>query len=331
MVDVLYIEEEVAGHPRVAAICDRFPRAVRIPCDHYGEVFNRRAQNFRLQKRRPALILARKHSRFLHETPAGYGVGGQRNYYFSHMLNCVYDCRYCFLQGMHRSGHYVLFVNYEDYQHAIEAEISAQAQNGTWFFSGYDCDSLAFEPVSGFADSFLPLFRRYPRAMLELRTKSTQIRSLLNREVLPNVVVAYSFTPGAVSRAMEHKVPGLDQRIEAMARLQARGWRLGLRFDPLIYYDGYMKGYGALFEAIFARLAVESLHSVSLGPFRLPRQYFDTMARLYPDERLFAGPLRQDPAMVGYDHEIEEEMIDGCTRLLKKYVPDTIMYPCSYT
>ncbi|MEM7264113.1 MAG: DNA photolyase, partial [Planctomycetota bacterium] len=85
MIDLVYIEEAVRDHPRTRAILDRVPAATRISCDHYGEVFNRRAQSFRLQKRQPALILANKEGRLVHETPKSYGIGHERNYYFSHM------------------------------------------------------------------------------------------------------------------------------------------------------------------------------------------------------------------------------------------------------
>ena len=36
------------------------------------------------------------------------------------MLNCIYDCNYCFLQGMFNSANYLVFVNYEDYFKEIE-------------------------------------------------------------------------------------------------------------------------------------------------------------------------------------------------------------------
>ncbi len=91
MPDTIYIERDIADHPRTLAILERFPRTRRIACDRFGQVFNPKAQNFRLQKRNPALILARKHDGFVLPAPAGYGVGGQRNYYFSHMLNCLYS------------------------------------------------------------------------------------------------------------------------------------------------------------------------------------------------------------------------------------------------
>jgi len=119
MIGLIYVEEAVAAHPLTLQILARYPRAVQVPIERYGEVFNRKSQNFRLQKHRPALILAHKHGERVLPAPEGYGVGGSRNHYFSHMLNCVYDCRYCFLQGMFRSAHYVLFVNYESFQDDI--------------------------------------------------------------------------------------------------------------------------------------------------------------------------------------------------------------------
>ncbi|HEX9735668.1 MAG TPA: DNA photolyase [Thermoanaerobaculia bacterium] len=326
MIGTVYVEREIAGHPRTAAILRRFPRATRVPCERYGEVFNRRAQSFRLQKRRPALILARKHARHVLATPAGYGVGGRRNFYFSHMLNCLYDCRYCFLQGMYRSAHYVVFVNYEDFFDAIER--TAGDGDDAFFFSGYDCDSLAFEAVTGFVGDCLPLFRRLPRAWLELRTKSARVEPLRAAEPLPNCVVAWSFTPPEVSAALEHQVPSVERRLRAMAQLQGVGWPLGLRFDPLVYTPDYREQYRRLFAAVFATVGGAGVHSVSLGPFRLPTGFFRRLERLYPDEPLFAGAFADHGGTVSYPHGLEAEMIAFCSEEVLRYVPREVFFPC---
>ena len=291
-------------------------------CERYTEVFNPRAQNFRLQKKNPALILARKHDGFLMDAPAAYGVGGGTNYYFSHMLNCIYDCRYCFLQGMFRSAHYVLFVNYEDFTDTMATKLSTDGPDGqTWFFSGYDCDSLAYEPVTHFAACFLPFFEAHPQAFLELRTKSTQVRSLLGREPLSNVVTAFSFTPQPVSDAVEHKVPDVDVRLRAMKRLQESGWPVALRLDPLIYYEDYKAGYDEMIENIFARIDPDRIHSVGLGSFRMPREFHHNIVRLYPEEPLFASPVEIDKdGLATYPAAIREEMLDHVSTLLLKWV-----------
>lgn len=328
MIDVLYVEEAVRDHPRVHALSNRFKEATVVSCRRYTEVFNPAAQNFRLQKRRPALILAQKHGAHVLEAPEHYGVGGRHNYYFSHMLNCVYDCRYCFLQGMYRSAHYVLFVNYDDFGQAIADTLHELGGAPAWFFSGYDCDSLALEPVTRFVEQLLPLFEDRAEAFLELRTKSTQIRSLLQRESLPNVIVAFSFTPAPLAQRLEHRVPALAKRIGAMVRLQRAGWPVGLRFDPLIHAPDFREQYRQLFHQIFCSLDPGAVHSVSYGPFRLPPAYFKRMLRLYPDEPLFAGALERSAGRVSYGGGPESEMMAFCREELARFVSVDRLYPC---
>ncbi|HEY0514602.1 MAG TPA: DNA photolyase [Thermoanaerobaculia bacterium] len=322
---MIYVEEDILGHPRALQIQGRFPDAEVVPCSRYGEIFNRRAQHFRLQKRRPSLILARKHRGFVQEAPAGFGIEGARSLVFSHMHNCIYDCRYCFLQGMYRSAHYVVFINYEDFQWAIEEKIRAGRGEPLHFYSGYDCDSLALEPVTRFAASFVPFFARFPQALLELRTKSTQVKSLLDMEPPPNVVVAFSFTPEEVQESVEHLTPSVDRRIRAMERLQERGWRLGLRFDPLIYDEGYREQYRRLYGAVFGAVRTESLHSVSIGPFHLPADFFRTMTRLYPEDVLLASPFEENGG-IGYRRDLEEEMVEFCREELLGHIPREIFH-----
>jgi spore photoproduct lyase len=329
MIQTLYIEENIRQHSRTLNICERFPQARKIICERYGEVFNPKAQNFRLQKQSPALILAEKYKNFALPAPPNYGIGAEKNYYFSHMLNCLYDCRYCFLQGMFQSANYVLFVNYEDFQDDIKQICKTNPEEDMHFFSGYDCDSLALEPITGFAEEFLGFFSDIPNAWLELRTKSTQIRSLLNKEVFSRCIVAFSLSPDEIAQKVEDKAPSLIRRLDAMCKLQEQGWPLGLRFDPLIYQTGYQQQYKNLFEQVFSRIRIDALHSVSLGVFRLPEKYFKKIHKLYPEEKLFAGPLETKQKMTSYKKELELEMMQYCSELLLSYIPKSKFFPCT--
>ena len=328
MFSALYIEEEIVEHPRVKSIQSRFSDVPSIVISRYGEIFNRKNQNFRLQKNKPALVLAKKYQNYVLEAPDNYGLGGDRNYYFSHMLNCVYDCRYCFLQGMYQSAHYLLFVNYEDFSQQIREVITSNANKTSYFYSGYDCDSLALEPVTNFADQFLSFFENFPNAVLELRTKSTQIRSLMDRPVLNNSVIAFSFTPEKISQALENKVPAIQKRIDAIKKLQNRGWHVGLRFDPIIYDDDYRQQYAGLFETIFSQIDAGSLHSVSMGVFRLPDPFYRKMQKLFPEEKLFAAKITKSDGMVSYGSDLESKMLTDCEQLLLDYIPENIYFPC---
>ena len=328
MFSAIYFEKDIRELPLAHKTLHRFKDIPQIPIDRYGEVFNRKAQNFRLQKRKPALILARKHDHWVLPAPAGYGFGEGESYYFSHMLNCIYDCRYCFLQGMYRSAHYVLFVNFEDFSEDIKTKIRHKQTQNIYFYSGYDCDSLALDPLSRFTEYFVPLFTAQDSARLELRTKSTQIRHLLEMEPNSNCVIAYSFTPAAVSEALEHKVPTLEKRIEAVKKLQNLGWPVALRFEPLIYHQGYEENYRQLFDCLFSQLDVDKLHSVSMGLFRMPNDYFANIVKLYPDEKLFASGFNKGARLTGYEADIEEEMVQYCQQQILQRIPNDIYYRC---
>src|SRR3989338_931422 len=90
-----------------------------------------------------------------------------------------------------------------------------------------------------------------------------------------------------------------------MKRLAGKGWSLGLRFDPLIDHEGILEHYRELFERVLSELPSESIHSVSLGSFRVPKEMFERMYRLYPDEPLFSGPLKNINGMMTYPESVD--------------------------
>lgn len=330
MLSCVYVEAGIRQHPRTEKLLARLRHLPLVEIEHYGEVFNPRAQNFRLQKKNPALIIAAKNKGHILATPEGYGLGGENNYYFSHMLNCVYDCRYCFLQGMFQSAHQLLFVNYEEFADGIDAVARQHAGQPVWFYSGYDCDSLAYDPMTGFADYFIPRIESIENAWMELRTKSTQIRSMLKHQPCSRIVTAFSFTDSYSHAKLEHGVPSIARRVESMRQLVDAGWSVGLRFDPLVYHQNYESEFSALLQQIFARIDPAEIHSVSLGNFRLSKSHFRKMSQLYPREPLFAQNLALNNGIISYPETQEEEMIGYCESELMKYISADVYHPCEW-
>ncbi|MEM7603598.1 MAG: spore photoproduct lyase family protein, partial [Verrucomicrobiota bacterium] len=324
--DTIYVERAIRRHPRAIEILERFSSATVIECDRYGEVFNRRAQNFRLQKQRPALILAEKSGRKVLPTPPGYTIGRSDNRYFSHMLNCLYDCRYCFLQGMYQSAHYVLFVNWEEFEQEIDSEL-AISEDEVCFFSGYDCDSLAMESITGFAEHFVPFFSNRPEAWIELRTKSLNTRVLEQNDPVPNVVMAYTLTPAEIAIEIEHGAPSFEKRLNRVRSLTQQGWMVGLRLDPLIPWPGFSGIYREMVERVFREVNSEKIHSVTLGPMRFPKAMHDRIIKLYPEDRLFAlEEMTLRDGQMSYPSAIEEELVSTVVSALAKHLPDSKIF-----
>ncbi|MEM7699825.1 MAG: spore photoproduct lyase family protein [Verrucomicrobiota bacterium] len=319
--DTLYIESAIRDHPRVARISSRYPSAEKIECERYGEVFNPSGQNFRIQKQNPALIVAEKHGRAVIPTPLGYTIGADHDFYFSHLLNCLYDCRYCFLQGMFRSANYVHFVNYEHFEQGID-EARRDSPGTTCFFSGYDCDSLALEKLTGFVAHFLPFFRDRPDAWLELRTKSISVRPLLKEEPIPNVIVAYTLSPTPIAEAVENGAPPVAKRLERLAALAEAGWQVGLRLDPLIPWPGFADLYSDFIESLFEIVSPSAIHSVTTGPMRFPKSMHDRIVKLYPRDPLFAlAEMTLREGQMSYPADVEETLVSEIVGKLAEYLP----------
>ena len=328
MINQIFVEREIENHHRVKSILERFASLSPIYIDHYGELFNKKNQNFRVQKSFPNLILAKKNNGHVLQAPENFGIGDAYNFYFSHMYNCLYDCDYCFLQGMYSSADFVLFVNYEKFEDEIVEKIKQLEGRKVTFFSGYDCDSLAFEKISGFVEHFLPIFEKFPNALLELRTKSIQQEPLVFKAPIQNCVIAYSLMPGNVAKQLDRKAPSIEKRIKALEYLAKKGWQIGLRFDPLIYGKDWKVLYSDLFKDIFKRVAKDSIHSVTFGPLRFPKEMFKNLVKLNPESKLLSGPLTLRGTKMTYNAEIELEMINFCENLIKLYVPGALSFTC---
>ncbi len=328
MIDTIYIEKEIESNPKTLQILGKFKSARKISIDRYGEIFNRKNQNFRLQKIKPNLILAKKHKGFVLPTPEGFGIGDQKNFYFSHMYNCLYDCSYCFLQGMYSSANYLIFVNFEDFQKEIQKVMEINKGENLTFFSGYDCDSIAMESVTNFINDFIPFFRGNENALIELRTKSVQTRIFEKLEPISNCIIAYSLMPEDLAKKLDKKAPGVSSRISAMKKLASMGWKIGLRFDPLIFCEDWRKQYQNLFKRIYSEINEDNVHSISLGPLRFPKGYFNKIFGYHRKEEIFSYLNINSKNTVSYDVALENEMNSFCKNELLKFSSKKKVFNC---
>ena len=328
MKKTIYVESHLMNHPRVQSILNRYKDKTVIPCQHHGEIFNRKNQNFRQQKTNPAIILAEKTGRKVIPSPSGFGIDNNRNYYFSHMLNCPFDCRYCFLQGMYQSAHHVIYVNYEDFMDEIKQTVSEEETPCT-FFSGYNADSLALEPITHFAREFLPFFSGLRNATLELRSKSANIRELLKHPASKNIIVAFSLNPDIICDQHEYKAASLSKRIKAIKQASAHGYSVGVRIDPVIYCNNFNAVYRSFIEHIAKEIGHCHIHSISLGGLRFPAKMHQKIVKLYPSNKLLNQVKKTTKKQVSYPEQLEKDMLNYVQSLLSQHFSEIPQFNCT--
>ena len=98
----------------------------------------------------------------------------------------------------------------------------------------------------------------------------------------------------------------------------------------MVFHDSYQLEFSRLLERIFARVDGSRLHSVSLGNFRLTRDHFRRVARLYPEEPLFAQNLELSNGIISYAPDQERAMIEFCESQLMQRIPQHKYHPCDW-
>ncbi len=316
MKKLIYVEEEIKKHKRTIKLINKFKDPEIITINKYTEVFNKRNQFFNAQKQKPALIIAKKYKNFLNRTPLNYGIGNSYNYYFSYMYNCIFDCKYCFLQGLYTSANFVVFINYEDFFLEIKKKAKELSEEKVTFFSGYDCDSLAYEPFSNFMKNAIDNTKSIKNIELEVRTKSTYIKPFL-KNFSPNIIIAFSFTPENFSKKYEIGVPQVSKRIKALKKLATKGWKIGLRFDPIVVYKGWQTDYDNLFKILFNNLRREQIHSVSYGNLRFPKHIYKKIVKNNPYEKLFFNLIKNNNS---YESNQINDINEYCKNSLNQFI-----------
>lgn len=315
----IYIEKTVLTHPRTTRILDCFPAAKYIEIDHYKDVFCRSRQNPVLQHRAQKLILAGKQDRFLYAgAPVCQRFGQDRFYYCSCVMNCVYDCEYCYLKGMYPSGNIVIFVNLEDYFSAVEEGLK---QNPMYLCVSYDTDLMALEGIAGYVRDWVDFAASHPRLVVEIRTKSAGAGLFEQLTPLPNVIYAFTLSPQAVIDAYEHQTPSLAQRLACVAKAQKNGFPVRLCFDPMVVCADWEKQYDSLLAQVFEAVDMARITDVSVGTFRVPQPYLKNMRRNEPDSAVVQYPYINDHGVYHYAPDLEAGMEGAFLSRLRTKLP----------
>lgn len=328
----IYVEEKAGSYPAARRLLARFPQAQVIPIGHYMDVFSPCRQEFRFQKRSRKLILAVKPEPLVYEgAPVCQDFGNRHFYYTSCVMNCIYDCEYCFLQGTYPGANLVIFVNLPDFFTRIEELLS---RHPVYLCISYDTDLLALEGLTGFAGQFADFTARHRDLTVECRTKSASFSLLADRQISERFILAWTLSPDRVARSFEHGAPSLSARLSSLREALNAGCRVRLCFDPVLRVPGWKQLYGELFQTVsdfFKTLpqdpaASGQLADVSAGTFRISREYLGRMRKNAPDSPLVQYPYRTTDGVSGYGPQAEQEMMEFVRAQLACLVPEERIY-----
>jgi spore photoproduct lyase len=290
----IYVEHEAFKYPFTTRIVKRLDNASIVPIAHYKDIFNRAGQDFNVQRHSPKLVLAVRQGKYLFP---GANLcdhyGHARFFYAAQIMNCLYDCEYCYLRGMYGTANIVVFVNTHDYFTAAAEALPAYVS------ISYNTDLQALEGLFGLASEWVSFAAGYPSLTLELRTKSAVLPDVASTPP-GNVILAWTISPEEDAMLYEKNAPSLKQRLSAVNTALDSGWRVRLCADPLLITPGWESRVDGMVRAVRQTIDVRRLHDISVGGFRMPKTYYDRMRRIDPFSFINTLPLTETDGVMAY-------------------------------
>ena len=304
----IYVEKDALHYSLTKKILERKAEATVVPIHHYKDVFDRGGQDPRAQALSPALILAVRREPFLYPGSDNcQAFGADRSYYALPAMGCPFGCVYCFLRGMYPSAAVVVFVNIDD----LDRELQALAAEGPAPVSlSYETDLAAIEPITGLLSFFAKEAEALPALTLDIRTKAAPISAIraFNFQSSRRLVFSFTLSPDPVIDRFEAGTPNLAARLTAVKAAADAGFPGRLCFDPMIAFPGWREVYAAFFERIAKEVDFSRIRDISIGSFRIPKDYLKNMKKAYGRNEISTFPYRLESGTYTYGQQTEEAM-----------------------
>ena len=315
----IYVEKKILNNKNTLEILSKFKDVKIIEIENYKEVFSSNNQDFHLQKLGQKLILASNKANMIYEGAVVCESFENDNFYYtSSIINCVYDCEYCYLQGVYSSGNIVIFVDIEKVFEEVE-ELYNKLKT-LYLCVSYDTDLLAIENICGFSEKWYYFIEDKKDLKIELRTKSGNIDKFLNLKPLDNFIIAFTLSPENLALKNEKYTASFKNRVKAIKKLQEQGWKVRICIDPLIYSDNFEKNYSQMIEYLFNEIDKEKVIDVSIGVFRISKEYLKKMRNQNQNSEILYYPFECINGVYTYSNKTKSYMINFIKEQFLKYI-----------
>ena len=320
----IYVERGALDYPLSQIALKKFSKSKVIEVDHYKDIFNRTGQDFQVQKKSMKLILAKKTEPFLYPASEMVQEFGTPNvYYNTPILNCLYNCDYCFLQGMYSSGNMVVFVNESDFMDAIKIKMASLnlTLDPMVVSISYNTDIMAMENIIPMASRWIDFVKTQKKLLIEIRTKSA-LFSLI-KKIIPheNVLLSWTLSPEKIAEEFESTAPPFNSRLKSAKEAVEAGWAVRLCFDPIILFDGWFEIYSQFLHEVFREINPSKVRDVTLGVFRMNKDFYKRIKKREPTSTLFYDNYEIKDGVVSIGKKERTESLEKLEELLSEYLP----------
>jgi len=240
---------------------------------------------------------------------------------------CTMDCSYCILQAYFHPPVLQYFAGLETLGQNLKKTFNKNQifRIGT----GEYTDSLIWEKISLQPKFLVKKFAKQNNSILELKTKTTNIESLLPLDHNGKTIIAWSLNTPEIISSEERGTASLNARLEAAKKVEAAGYKIAFHFDPMVIYPGCEDQYQKVIHRIFKYVHPENIVWISIGSFRFMPKLKQTIEKRFKNSTICYGEfiLGLDNKM-RYFKPLRIKLYKAIIETIKEYDPDILVYFC---
>jgi spore photoproduct lyase len=232
------------------------------------------------------LLVSRQKGSFIKPCPCTPHYIGCNYFIINSDLNCPLDCSYCILQQYLNNSLVTVHSNSDEMWAHLDDFIDKQRGRILRIGTGELGDSLATDHMTERSKDLIEYFRTKTNVLFELKTKTTNIKNVMDTESADNVIVAWSLNSEKIASLEEIGAPSVSERIEAAKQVSAKGYKVAFHFDPIILYKDWEEGYAGVIDNLMRAIDAEKIAWVSLGSLRFPRDLKTKIKERFPQSKI---------------------------------------------
>lgn len=327
-IETLYIDRAVVDSPETQTLRARI-KAPEVVVDGPRPVFEAvNASPDPVARGKRTLFLTANQGPFLRPCPgtSSYRCCGYR------ILNiarfCTLDCSYCILQAYFHPPVLQYYVNHRDMFAELE-ELFRNSSRISRIGTGEFTDSSIWESVTDLNARLVAAFAGQDRSVLEIKTKTTNIDSLLRTPPDRKTIAAWSLNTAAITDSEERGAPPLSERLRAAVACRDRGYPLAFHFDPMVIYQGCEDDYRAVVEQLLTTVSPEDIVWISLGTFRFMPSLKPLIQSRFPESTIVYGELISGlDGKMRYFKPLRLSLYQAVIDRIRELAPDVTIYFC---
>lgn len=232
---------------------------------------------------------------------------------------CPIDCSYCILQGYFSNAIMTVQADPDAFLAQADARLANEPGRVWRLGTGEFADSLALDPLTGYAARLVEWVREKPQAVLELKTKAPYVDALLDLDHGGRTVCAWSLNPPELVAAEERGAASLEARLRAARRCQDAGYRLAFHFDPILPLGDWEAAYHDTIRCLFDTIDADRVAWISLGCFRYTPGLERTIRRRRPESPAPYGEfVRAGDGKMRYPQPLRIHVYERLVRWLRE-------------